>query len=172
MLEAGFTTIRDVGNNGNYADTALRQAIEQGIVPGPTMINAGRIIAPYGGQYHLQPERKSLGEPEYLYADTRDEMKKAIRQNIQFGALVIKIVVDDQKYIYSAEDIKYMVEEARLAGLRIAAHCMTEHGARNAILGGVASIEHGFQMSDEALRNGQRKPASCWSEPISPSKPR
>ena len=156
MLESGFTTIRDVGNNGNYADTALRQAIEQGIVPGPTMINAGRIIAPYGGQYHLQPERKSLGEPEYLYADTRDEMKKAIRQNIQFGALVIKIVVDDQKYIYSAEDIKYMVEEARLAGLRVAAHCMTEQGARNAILGGVASIEHGFQMSDEALEMAKK----------------
>jgi imidazolonepropionase-like amidohydrolase len=151
MLESGFTAIRDVGNNGNYADTALRMAIEQGIVPGPTMINAGRIIAPYGGQYHLQPDRKNLGEPEYLYADTRDEMKKAIRENIQFGALVIKIVVDDQKYIYSAEDIKYIVEESRLAGLKVAAHCMTEQGAKNAALGGVASIEHGFKMSDEAL---------------------
>lgn len=151
MLDSGFTTIRDVGNNGNYADTALRQAIEQGIVPGPTIINAGRIIAPYGGQYHLQPERKALGNPEYLFADTRDEMKKAVRENIQFGALVIKIVVDDQKYIYSAEDIKYIVDEARLAGLKVAAHCMTEQGAKNAALGGVASIEHGFRMSDEAL---------------------
>jgi imidazolonepropionase-like amidohydrolase len=151
MLESGFTTIRDVGNNGNYGDTALRRAIERGIVPGPTMINAGRIIAPFGGQYHLQPERRALGEPEYLYADTRDEMRKAIRENIQFGALVIKIVVDDQRYIYSADDIKYIVEEARNAGLRVAAHCMTEQGARNAILGGVASVEHGFQMSDEAL---------------------
>jgi imidazolonepropionase-like amidohydrolase len=151
ILESGFTTIRDVGNNGNYADTALRMAIEQGVVPGPTIINAGRIIAPYGGQYHLQPDRKNLGEPEYLYADTRDEMKKAIRENIQFGALVIKIVVDDQKYIYSVEDIKYIVEEAKLAGLKVAAHCMTEQGAKNAALGGVASIEHGFRMSDEAL---------------------
>jgi len=152
MLESGFTTIRDVGNNGNYGDTALRLAIEQSIVPGPTIINAGRIIAPFGGQYHLQPERRALGEPEYLYADTRDEMRKAVRENIQFGALVIKIVVDDQRYIYSADDIKYIVEEARNAGLKVAAHCMTEQGARNAILGGVASIEHGFQMSDEALR--------------------
>lgn len=152
MLESGFTTIRDVGNNGNYGDTALRRAIEQEIVPGPTMINAGRIIAPFGGQYHLQPERRSLGEPEYLYADTRDEMRKAIRENIQFGALVIKIVVDDQRYIYSADDIKYIVEEARAAGLKVAAHCMTEQGARNAALGGVASIEHGFRMSDDALR--------------------
>src|SRR6202521_456258 len=75
MLAAGFTTVRDVGNSGNYADTALRQAIEAGLVPGPTIINAGRIIAPYGGQFHLQPERPELGEPEYAFADSRDEMR-------------------------------------------------------------------------------------------------
>lgn len=150
-LEAGFTTVRDVGNNGNYADTSLRNAIEQGLVPGPTMINAGRIIAPFGGQYHLRPERVELGQPEYLFADTRDEMLKAIRQNIHFGALVIKIVVDDQKYIYSADDIRFIVGEAHKAGVKVAAHCMTEAGARNAAEGGVDSIEHGFQMSDEVL---------------------
>ena len=152
MLESGFTTVRDVGNNGNYADTSLRLAIENNIVPGPTMINAGRIIAPFGGQYHLQPERRELGNPEYFFADTRDEIRKAIRENIHFGALVIKIVVDDQKYIYSVDDIKFIVEEARSAGLKVAAHCLTEQGARNAALGGVASIEHGFRMSDEALQ--------------------
>ena len=150
-LESGFTTVRDVGNNGLYADTALRQAIENDIVPGPTVINAGRIIAPFGGQYHLQPERPELGNPEYLFADTHDEMIKAVRQNVQFGALVIKIVVDDQKYIYTPEDIRFIVEEARKAGLKVAAHCMTEQGARNAIEGGVASVEHGFRMSDETL---------------------
>jgi imidazolonepropionase-like amidohydrolase len=152
MLESGFTTVRDVGNNGNYADTALRHAIENGLVPGPTMINAGRIIAPFGGQYHLQPDRPELGNPEYLFADTHDEMVKAIRQNIHFGSLVIKIVVDDQKYIYSVDDIKFIVAEAARAGLKVAAHCMTEQGARNAALGGVASIEHGFRMSDETLQ--------------------
>jgi imidazolonepropionase-like amidohydrolase len=151
MLDSGFTTVRDVGNSGNYGDTALRHAIENGLVPGPTMINAGRIIAPFGGQYHLQPDRRELGNPEYFFADTRDEMVKAIRENIHFGALVIKIVVDDQKYIYSVDDIKFIVEEAKRAGLLVAAHCMTEQGARNAALGGVASIEHGFRMSDEAL---------------------
>ncbi|HVG19325.1 MAG TPA: amidohydrolase family protein [Blastocatellia bacterium] len=151
MLESGFTTIRDVGNNGNYADTDLRHAIESGLIPGPTIINAGRIIAPFGGQYQLQPERPALGEPEYLYADTRDEMRKAIRQNIHFGARVIKIVVDDQRYIYSADDIRFMVDEAAKAGLKLAAHCVTEAGARNAAEAGVASIEHGFRMSDEVL---------------------
>src|SRR6185369_4519068 len=156
MLESGFTTVRDVGNNANYADTSLRNAVENGLVPGPTIINAGRIIAPFGGQYHLRPERVELGAPEYFFADTRDEMLKAVRENIHFGALVIKIVVDDQKYIYSADDIKFIVEEARRAGLKVAAHCMTEQGARNAAEGGVASIEHGFRMSDEALQIAKR----------------
>jgi imidazolonepropionase-like amidohydrolase len=156
MLESGFTTVRDVGNAGNYADTSLRVAIEEGLVPGPTVINAGRIIAPFGGQYHLQPERRGLGEPEYFYADTRDEMVKAIRENAHFGARVIKIVVDDQPYIYSVDDIKFIVAEAARAGLKVAAHCMTEQGARNAAEAGVASIEHGFRMSDDALRLAKR----------------
>jgi imidazolonepropionase-like amidohydrolase len=151
MLAAGFTTVRDVGNSGNYGDTALRHAIERGLVPGPTIINAGRIIAPYGGQFHLQPERRELGTPEYAFADTRDEMLKAIRENIHYGAKVIKIVVDDQKYIYSVEDIKFMVAEAHRDGLKLAAHCWTEAGAHNAAEAGVDSIEHGQMMTNEDL---------------------
>lgn len=151
MLASGFTTIRDIGNDGNYVATDLRRAIDQGLIPGPTIINSGRIIAPFGGQYQLQPERRHLGEPEYFYADTRDEMRKAIRENVHFGARVIKIVVDDQRYIYSVDDIKYMIAEAASAGVKLAAHCVTEQGARNAAEAGVASIEHGFEMSDEVL---------------------
>jgi imidazolonepropionase-like amidohydrolase len=151
MLASGFTTVRDVGNAGNYADTALRQAIEQGFVPGPTIINAGRIIAPYGGQFHLQPGRRELGEPEYYFADSHDEMRKAIRENVHYGAKVIKIVVDDQPYIYSVEDIRFIVQEAATVGLKVAAHCWTHAGAHNAAEAGVASIEHGFGMSNEDL---------------------
>src|SRR6266404_5631898 len=91
MLQSGFTTVRDIGNAGNYADTDLRHAIEAGWVQGPTIVNAGIIIAPYGGQFHLQSEKKDLATPEYLFADTRDEMRKAIRQNIHFGARVDSI---------------------------------------------------------------------------------
>ncbi|HEU4479850.1 MAG TPA: amidohydrolase family protein [Pyrinomonadaceae bacterium] len=152
MLTSGFTTIRDIGNDANYVSTDLRRAIEQGLIPGPTIINSGRIIAPFGGQYFLNPERRELGTPEYFFADTRDEMRKAIRENIHFGARVIKIVVDDQRYIYSVDDIKFMVAEAAAAGVKLAAHCVTEQGARNAAEGGVASIEHGFEMSDEVLQ--------------------
>ena len=152
MLQSGFTTVRDIGNAGNYADTDLRRAIEAGWVQGPTIINAGIIIAPYGGQFHLQPEKKDLATPEYLFADTRDEMRKAIRQNIHFGARVIKIVVDDQTYIFSTEDIRFMIAEAHAAGLKLAAHCWTHAGAHNAAEAGVDSIEHGFRMTDEDLQ--------------------
>ncbi|HLL14845.1 MAG TPA: amidohydrolase family protein [Pyrinomonadaceae bacterium] len=156
MLDSGFTTIRDIGNDGNYISTDLRRSIERGLIPGPTIVNSGRIIAPFGGQNQLQPERRHLGEPEYFYADTRDEMRKAIRENAHFGARVIKIVVDDQPYIYSVEDIRYMVAEAATAGLKLAAHAVTEQGARNAAEAGVASIEHGLIMSDEALALAKR----------------
>jgi imidazolonepropionase-like amidohydrolase len=158
MLEAGFTTVRDVGNEGNYACSSVRQAVEEGKIAGPTILNAGRIIAPFGGQFHLQPEKRGLGEPEYVFADTRDEMRKAIRENIHFGARVIKLVVDDQRYIYSSDDIKFMVDEASQSGLKVAAHVWTRAGAHNAAVAGVASMEHLNGAADEdielAKRNG------------------
>jgi imidazolonepropionase-like amidohydrolase len=143
--------VRDLGNGGLYADTALREAVEQGLVPGPTIVNAGRIIAPFGGQFRVSTERRDLGVPEYAYADTQDEIRKAVRENVHFGARVIKLVVDDQPYIYSREDIRAAVDEAARVGLKVAAHCVTEAGARNAIEAGVASIEHGTSMSDALL---------------------
>lgn len=138
MLESGCTTVRDIGNEGNFACTSVRRAIENKMVPGPTMFNAGRIIAPYGGQFQLQPDKPGLAEPEYFFADTRDEMVKAIRENIHYGATVIKIVIDDQRYIYSTDDIRFMIDEAARAGLKLAAHAWTRQGAHNAAMAGVA----------------------------------
>jgi imidazolonepropionase-like amidohydrolase len=151
MLEAGFTTVRDIGNEGRYACVQVRRAIQRGLVPGPTMITAGRIIAPYGGQFHLQPDKPGLAEPEYYFADTHDEMTKAVRENVHYGATVIKIVVDDQQYIYSTDDIIFLKNEAARAGMKLAAHAWTEPGAHNAAEAGVASIEHGFDMTDADL---------------------
>src|SRR2546430_1620206 len=77
MLASGFTIVRDMGNNGNYADIALRQAIEQGWVPGPTIIPAGLIIGGLGGQFSPTPEMVKdhrIVYPEYLEADTPDEI--------------------------------------------------------------------------------------------------
>jgi len=152
MLRAGFTTVRDVGNEGNYACSAVRRAIEQGQIPGPTVLNAGRIIAPYGGQFQMQPDkREQLGEPEYYFADTRDELLKAVRENAHYGARVIKLVVDDQPYIYSIEDLRFVVQEARRMNLRVATHVWTRQGAHNAAAAGVASLEHLNGISDEDL---------------------
>ena len=151
MLEAGFTSVRDIGNEGNFACVQVRKGIMQGLIPGPTMITAGRIIAPYGGQFHLQPDKRALAEPEYFFADTRDEMLKAVRESLHYGATVIKIVVDDQRYIYSADDIRFMKAEAARAGVKLAAHAWTRPGAQNAAEAGVDSIEHGIDMTDEIL---------------------
>jgi imidazolonepropionase-like amidohydrolase len=151
MLEYGFTTVRDIGNEGNYACVEVRRAIDEGLIDGPTFITAGRIIAPYGGQFHLQPDKQNLAEPEYFFADTRDEIRKAIRQNIHYGATVIKLVVDDQQYIYSVDDIKFAIDEAHAAGLKLAAHAWTAAGALNAAKAGVDSIEHAVAITDEAL---------------------
>src|SRR5215471_10932906 len=158
MLNAGFTTVRDVGNAGDYLDADLAKAIRFGIVPGPTIIYAGRIIAPYGGQFWDTPaDRKLLQNPEYYFADSHDELRRAIRENIYFGAQVIKIVVDAQQYVYSSDDIRFIVDEAHAAGVPVAAHVQTEHGAHNAIEAGVDSIEHVWTSSDADLGLARKK---------------
>jgi len=152
MLEAGFTAVRDVGNSGDYLDADLEKSIRFGITPGPKIIFAGRIIAPYGGQFWDTPaDRKLLDNPEYAFADSHDEMRRYIRENIYMGARVIKIVVDGQKYIYSEDDIRFIVKEAAEANVKVAAHVQTERGAHNAIAAGVASIEHAWHITDEDL---------------------
>lgn len=151
MLEYGFTSVRDIGNEGNYACVEVRRMINSGEIDGPTLITAGRIIAPYGGQFGLQPDKQNLAEPEYFFADTRDEIKKAIRQNLHYGATVIKLVIDDQRYIYSVDDIKFAIEEAHAAGVKLAAHAWSAAGALNAAKAGVDSIEHAVAITDEAL---------------------
>ena len=166
MLEAGFTTVRDVGNEGNYACVSVRRAIDSGLIVGPTMLTAGRIIAPYGGQFALQPDKRDLAEPEYFFADTRDEMRKAIRENIHYGASVIKIVVDDQRYIYSEEDIRFIVAEAAAGGLKVAAHAWTGPGAHNAAAARVATIEHLNGASDEDLALAKRNGVIAVPTPL------
>lgn len=158
MLRAGFTTVRDLGNAGDYLDVDLAKAIASGYVEGPSILPAGRIIAPYGGQFWDTPaDAESIQNPEYLFADSRDELRKAVRQNIYWGAQVIKLVVDGQKYQYSTEDIRFVVEEAAAAGLKVAAHVQTERGARAAIEAGVASIEHGWVLADKDLALARQK---------------
>ena len=152
MLSSGFTVVRDLGNNGNYADTAHRVAIEQGWVPGPTIINSGIIIGGMGGQFFPTPEmarEHNIVYPEYLDADTNDEIVKAVRQNILFGAKVIKICVDCKPYGYTVDEMELFVSEAAKAEMKVAGHVQTREGARRAIEAGIWSLEHSRPLDDE-----------------------
>lgn len=152
MLSAGFTIVRDMGNNGNYADTALRLAIEQGWIPGPMIINSGIIIGGMGGQFWPTPEMaidRNIVYPEYLDADTPDEIVKAVRQNALFGATVIKICVDCKPWGYSADEIRLFISEAAKAGLKVEGHVQTVEGAGRAIEAGIWSIAHAGALTDE-----------------------
>lgn len=179
MLASGFTIVRDMGNNGNYADTALRQAIEQGWIPGPTIINSGIIIGGMGGQFFPTPEMAidhNIVYPEYLDADTPDEIVKAIRQNILFGAKVIKICVDCKPYGYTADEIRLVIREAAKSGLKVEGHVQTVNGARNAIEAGIWSIAHSGALTDEmhklmaqkgVWRAGTETPPGLEGHPVS-----
>ena len=179
MLASGFTIVRDMGNNGNYADTALRQAIEQGWIPGPTIINSGIIIGGMGGQFFPTPEMAkdhNIVYPEYLDADTADEIVKAVRQNILFGAKVIKICVDCKPYGYTVDEIRLVMREAAKAGMKVEGHVQTVNGARNAIEAGIWSIAHSGALTDEmhklmaqkgVWRAGTETPPGLAGHPVS-----
>lgn len=153
VLYVGFTTVRDVGNDGNYAAIDLRDAINKGWFTGPTVLATGKIIAPFGGQSRrIPPEVGLFWLHEYIDADGEDEIRKAVRQNIYYGADAIKMVADNSAFYYSEQEIRAAVEEAHAAGLPVSVHVMEGEPARNVILGGADSIEHGFTLSDELLQ--------------------
>ena len=155
LLNSGFTVVRDLGNNALYTDTAHRVAIEQGWIPGPTVVNSGLIIGGTGGQFWPTPEmakQHGIVYPEYLDADTKDEIVKAVRENMLFGAKVIKICVDCKPWGYSVDEMKLFIDEAAKGGLKVAGHVQTADGASRAIEAGIWSIEHGFALSEEHHR--------------------
>jgi imidazolonepropionase-like amidohydrolase len=152
LLSSGFTVVCDVGNNGLYADTALRQAIEQGWIPGPTVIPSGLIISTTGGQFTPSPEMYKLHNivyPEYLEANSHDEIVKAVRENLLFGAKVIKICLDCKPWGYSVDDIKLFISEAAKGGAKVNAHVQTRDGGQRAIDAGLHVISHGQQLTPE-----------------------
>src|ERR1700687_385246 len=152
VLAAGFTTVRDVGNAGDYAMDDVRRAIDAGWYQGPTIITSGKIIAPFGGQSHsIPPEQGAFWKYEYLDADGPTEIRKAVRTNLYHGAGVIKLVLDNNRYHYSVEEIRAAVDEAHHAGVPVSVHVFGGEAADNAIEAGVDSIEHGFFLTDAQL---------------------
>jgi imidazolonepropionase-like amidohydrolase len=150
-LLSGFTTIRDLGTEGaGYADVGLKQAIEQGIVPGPRMLVVTRAIVATGSYAPkgFAPEfRIPQGAEE---ADGVDSLIRVVRDQIGKGADWIKIYADAAmggaavRPSFSLEELTRIVETAGSAGVPVTAHAMSKEGMRRATLAGVATIEHGY----------------------------
>src|SRR6267154_2849630 len=151
-LQAGFTAVRDVGNSAEYAMSEVRRAIDAGWFIGPTIIDSGKIIAPFGGQSRdIPPRQGAFWQFEYIDADGPEEVRKAVRTNIYYGAGVIKLVADNNPYHYSIDEFRAAVDEAHRAGIPVAVHVYSGEALENAIEAGVDSIEHGFDLTDAQL---------------------
>jgi len=153
-MEAGFTTVRVVGHSGIDGDVSLREAINQGWVTGPRIQAAARKLTPPGGQaVHLNPAvADQIVDQEFLQVGSADEARKAVRENLLYGADLIKVVADDDNRFISIEEMKAIVEEAHRAKVKVAVHATTVTGIQTAIDAGVDSIEHGNDITDEQLR--------------------
>ncbi len=160
-IEAGFTTVRDLGASG-FSDVALKRAIEAGLVPGPRIIPAGHSLSITGGHCDATGYAPGVIETsiEDGIADGPWEVVAAARYQIKHGAQVIKICatagvlsfegpVGAQQF--TLEEMRAVVEEAERHGLRVAAHAHGSEGILAAVRAGVHSIEHGSVMTDEIL---------------------
>lgn len=155
FLHAGITTVRDLGNNGNFGDVALSRAIQDGSLPGPRMIVSGPGISPVGGQFPgLNPEWKELADAEYRTVSGPVEAADAVREAVTYGATVIKIYSNNtpNPAYLSVEEMKAIVGEAARMGLKVSAHATNDLSVWNAVEAGVHSIEHGYQVADSTLR--------------------
>src|SRR6266436_2872860 len=159
-LLAGFTTIRDLGTEGaGYADVGLKQAVLQGIIPGPRMFVVTRAIVAtgsYGPKGYAAEWHVPQGAEE---ADGIDSLTRVVRDQIGHGADWIKVYADYRwgtggaaHPTFSLEELKLAVETARSAGVPVSAHATTTEGMRRAILAGVETIEHGDGGTPEVFR--------------------
>ena len=152
-LRAGFTTVRDVESEGSgYADVALRDAINQGLVEGPRMQVATRGIAAVG---HYEPEGVSPDLTDFptgaQMVSGPEDARRAAREEIGHGADLLKVYADWFYPTLTVEEIRGVVEEAHKMKLKVAAHADSVEGIRNALTAGVDSIEHGANADRSAL---------------------
>jgi imidazolonepropionase-like amidohydrolase len=159
-LQAGFTTIRDLGTEGaGYADVGLKQSVQQGIIPGPRMVVATRAIVAtgtYGPKGYAPEWNVPQGAEE---ADGVDSLTRVVREQIGKGADWIKVYADYRwgaggtaHATFTLDELKLAVEVAKSAGIPVAAHATSTEGARRAILAGVETIEHGDGGTPELFR--------------------
>ena len=160
-VEAGFTTVRDVGA-GAYIDVALRNAINRGEIAGPRMLVATLALSATGGHGDLNGFAPGLRlEEKSGIADGVDALRKHVRENVKRGADVIKVlagagVLSEEESVgapqYSQEELNAVVQEAAMWGRKVAAHAHGAEAIRRAALAGVASVEHGGLIDEEGIR--------------------
>ena len=158
-LEAGFTTIRELGTEGaGYADVALRDAIAGGMIPGPRIFAATRALVATGcyGPSGFDP-RWSMPVGAQV-ADGVAGVRRVVREQIAAGADWIKVYADYRRVrggpstpTFSQAELDAIVDEARTAGRPVAAHAVTDEAIRRAVRAGVKTIEHGYGASSEVL---------------------
>lgn len=163
-VAAGFTSVRDLGTFRAFVDVALRDAIEKGTVPGPRMQPAGAYVTISGGAGDMTGFAHDVELPRatrFGVADGPDQVRRVVRQIIRQRAGVIKVLATGAVLTlysqpgaqeFTEAELRAAVEEARKAGLKVAAHAHAPAGAKAAVLAGVASIEHGSFLDEEVLQ--------------------
>jgi len=162
-MDHGFTALRDAGENDlGYGQLALRNSIESGLIRGPRMVSAGNFVSVNGGHGDadvLAPDQQLVRRPNI--ADTVDEVSRAVRQDIKYGADWIKLMAtggvmdpisDYRVEELSEEQMAKAVEVAHRAGKKVMAHAEGAEGIKAAVRAGVDSIEHGTVMDEEGAR--------------------
>jgi imidazolonepropionase-like amidohydrolase len=162
-LRAGFTTVRDVENEGSgYADVALRDAINQGLAEGPRMQVATRGIVALG-QYEpfgISPDLADFPTGAEMVSGV-EGARRAAREQIGHGADLLKVYADWQHPTLTTEEMRVVVEEAHKQGRKVAAHAYTNEGISNALNAGVDSIEHG-NYADRATLELMKQKNAYW----------
>jgi imidazolonepropionase-like amidohydrolase len=167
-LEAGVTTVRDVGSS-DYISLGLRNAINAGMIPGPRMLVANYAIGATGGhadQSPVPPQRIAVAGPIQGVCNGPDECRSAVRYQVKYGADVIKFMpsggvlslsdpVDNPQL--TQEEMNAIVSEAHSWGRKVAAHCHGDRAAKMAIAAGVDSVEHGTFLQDDTLLEMKKK---------------
>lgn len=157
-LKAGFTTIRDLGSEGaGYADVAIKQSIEMGIIQGPRMLVAGPAIVATGS-YGPKGFHPGVHHPLGAEAADGDDLIRVVRDQIGKGADFIKVYADyrwgpngEARPTFTLQELKTIVEVANTSGRDVVAHAATAEGMRRATLAGVKTIEHGTKATREVL---------------------
>ncbi|HEX4602935.1 MAG TPA: amidohydrolase family protein [Candidatus Angelobacter sp.] len=152
-LEAGITTVRDVGNSGVNGDVALRDAIRAGWVEGPRMAVSTRALSAAGGQFgELQPGAQALVAQEYVVVGNPNAARDAVQQAFYDGADLIKVIVNTGPRVIAADTMKAIVDEAHRVHRKVAAHAIGDDATRIAADAGADSIEHGYTIPDDVLK--------------------